>query len=153
MKKKEQSLNAGAITSSLKAIDSFSDPIKKIGERLACVNSVKRKAGDIPADVPVLILTRETMPEKIYRLTKGPIRVGRTEDAGIFLDGALVSRDHCFLREDEDEWIVEDNKSTNGLFVNGVKRSLKILCDGDIIRIGHFELIFIKSKKNSENFF
>ena len=46
-----------------------------------------------------------------------------------------------------DNWLIEDNKSQNGIFVNGKKITERLLCEGDIIRIGTIELIYINNKK------
>jgi ribosomal protein L37AE/L43A len=48
------------------------------------------------------------------------IRIGKAEDNDAVVAGAYVSRYHAqLLRTQEEEWMLEDNHSTNGTFVNG----------------------------------
>src|SRR5258706_7995144 len=57
----------------------------------------------------------------------------------------MFSRQHCRLSRVDfgpSKWSITDNQSTNGLFVNGRRVEFKELSDGDVIRIGQYELQF-----------
>src|SRR5258706_11557548 len=55
----------------------------------------------------------------------------------------MFSRQHCRLSRMDfgpSKWSISDNQSTNGLFVNGHRVEFKELNDGDVIRVGQYEL-------------
>lgn len=49
------------------------------------------------------------------------IRIGRADDNQLVLPGAKVSRHHATVLWKNNEWIVRDENSGNGTFVNGMK--------------------------------
>ena len=59
---------------------------------------------------------------------------------GLVLDSEhqklMISRSHAQLQPADGKWKVLDVGSTNGLLVNGVKRSEAVLHDGDIVTFG-----------------
>ena len=61
-------------------------------------------------------------------------------DGGLVLDSEhqklMISRSHAQLQHADGKWKVRDVGSTNGLLVNGVKRSEAVLQDGDIVTFG-----------------
>ena len=69
------------------------------------------------------------------------IVVGRTADAGLRLDHAMISRKHAeFFRDAEGRHHVRDLESRNHTFVNGEPVAERLLGDGDQINIGPFTL-------------
>ncbi|HUU85207.1 MAG TPA: FHA domain-containing protein [Phycisphaerae bacterium] len=72
-----------------------------------------------------------------------PIEIGKFPGVGILLAGTKVSRTHCRLTRTEFGWRIEDQKSTNGLFVNGQRTAIHELQDGDSLRIGEFILRYV----------
>jgi pSer/pThr/pTyr-binding forkhead associated (FHA) protein len=69
--------------------------------------------------------------------------LGRSRDCDIVLDDAGVSRRHAEIRPTEDEWVLADLGSTNGVRVNGrALRSKHALQLGDRIELGNTELVF-----------
>jgi membrane associated rhomboid family serine protease/pSer/pThr/pTyr-binding forkhead associated (FHA) protein len=72
-----------------------------------------------------------------------PVSVGKLPSEDIQLVGARVSRSHFRLIPSGKAWRVEDNKSTNGLFVNGERVTERNLRDGDRLRAGEYELAFV----------
>lgn len=72
-----------------------------------------------------------------------PIEIGKDPAGRIALPGELVSRSHCKLQRLDfgpSRWTLEDNNSTNGVFVNGQRITSHELQDGDVIDIGEYEL-------------
>ena len=57
--------------------------------------------------------------EQVFLGGSEPIVVGKAEDANLRLLASSVSRKHCRLVSNDRGWRIEDNGSTNGLFVNG----------------------------------
>lgn len=72
------------------------------------------------------------------------IEIGKLPERHLQLAGQKVSRLHCkLLRLDfgPSRWSLEDNHSTNGLFVNGQRVTSPVeLKDGDIIEVGEYSL-------------
>ncbi len=63
--------------------------------------------------------------------------VGRHLDCDACLNSARVSRRHCCLALGDDEVLVRDLGSTNGLMVNGVRVVEGVLRPGDVLTIAH----------------
>jgi len=54
----------------------------------------------------------------------------------------LISRRHCEIRRDDDNFILEDMRSRNGTKVNGVTIKKSTLSSGDMIDVGRCTLFF-----------
>ncbi|HRX85937.1 MAG TPA: rhomboid family intramembrane serine protease [Phycisphaerae bacterium] len=78
--------------------------------------------------------------ELVFLGGRGPIDVGKAENAHLRLLSSAVSRRHCRLVQIDRGWRVEDQGSTNGLFVNNRRVKGHNLLHGDVVRIGDFEL-------------
>lgn len=50
----------------------------------------------------------------------GMITVGRAKNNDVVLASPSVSKIHCFLHQSGDEWLIEDNGTTNGTRLDGV---------------------------------
>ena len=70
-----------------------------------------------------------------FQLGKQEYKIGRTEKCDIQLAIKHISRVHAKIFFKNDEYIVEDLCSTNGLYLNGIKITKCILRDGDVIEI------------------
>src|SRR6185312_13983419 len=64
--------------------------------------------------------------------------IGRSPDCGVFLDDVTVSRKHAVLEERDGHWLVEDQSSLNGTFVNRRRVESAELEDGDELQIGKY---------------
>ncbi|NOX57664.1 MAG: FHA domain-containing protein [Planctomycetes bacterium] len=78
--------------------------------------------------------------EQIFLGGNDPLEIGKGPDSHLRLRCSSVSRQHCRLVPRANGWRLEDRNSTNGLFVNNRRISEHSLCDGDVVRIGEFEL-------------
>jgi hypothetical protein len=76
-------------------------------------------------------------------LRDGWTRVGRSLSAQIRFDDPTVSRRHALVHREEGSVRILDDRSLNGLFVNGDRVDWHQLADGDRITIGRFDLHFI----------
>ena len=89
-------------------------------------------------DCLVVIYTKEpTLLGKRFVLDDSPTRIGRGTDNHIVLDSDSVSRRHAHLETRGKNWIVTDDGSTNGSYVNDeqVHREV-VLRNGDRLKIG-----------------
>lgn len=81
----------------------------------------------------------------MFPLHPGWIRIGRSGAADIRLDDPTVSRRHALVvLTDEGEVRVLDDRSLNGLFVNGERVEWAALDDGDELEIGRYCIYLIK---------
>jgi hypothetical protein len=70
-------------------------------------------------------------------------RIGRSPDCEIFLDDVTVSRNHAVLIERNGTYVVEDQGSLNGTFVNRKRIESATLHEGDEVQIGKYRMTFI----------
>jgi membrane associated rhomboid family serine protease/pSer/pThr/pTyr-binding forkhead associated (FHA) protein len=73
------------------------------------------------------------------------ITIGKLPDRTIVLPGNMVSRGHCKLMRLDfgpSRWEIQDNNSTNGLFVNGERVQTRELRDEDVVTVGDYDLKF-----------
>lgn len=79
-------------------------------------------------------------------LQSGWTRIGRSAVADVRLDDPTVSRRHALivLTEDGDLRALDD-RSLNGLFVNGARVEWAPLADGDELEIGRFRLYVLEA--------
>jgi pSer/pThr/pTyr-binding forkhead associated (FHA) protein len=70
-------------------------------------------------------------------------RIGRSPDCEIFLDDVTVSRNHAVLIEENGKYVVEDQNSLNGTFVNRRRIERASLEEGDELQIGKYRMTFI----------
>ena len=70
-------------------------------------------------------------------------RIGRSMSADIRFDDPTVSRRHAMIHHDGDVVRILDDRSLNGVFVNGDRVDMRELADGDELTIGRFRLYFM----------
>jgi hypothetical protein len=97
-----------------------------------------------------LVVEQGAEPGKVYTLVN-PGTVGRQAGNDIVLEDPGVSRKHAsFSRGADGAWVVTDNHSSNGTYVNGEKiESPTTLRPGDAIRISQAVLRFNPSPEGS----
>jgi hypothetical protein len=78
-----------------------------------------------------------------YALHREWTRIGRSLAADIRFDDPTVSRRHALIVRQPDGLRVLDDRSLNGVFVNGERVEWSTLADGDEIVIGRHHLHFV----------
>ena len=68
--------------------------------------------------------------------------IGRGLSADVRLDDATVSRKHAVIVRRGEESVILDDRSMNGVWVNGERVTESPLNDGDEIRLGRVPLLF-----------
>jgi hypothetical protein len=76
-------------------------------------------------------------------LTREWTRIGRSLAADIRFDDPTVSRRHALIVRQADGVRLLDDRSLNGVFVNGARVDGKALQDGDEIVLGRYRLLFV----------
>jgi DNA-directed RNA polymerase subunit RPC12/RpoP len=70
-------------------------------------------------------------------------RVGRSLAADVRFDDPTVSRRHALIVRQADGVRVLDDRSLNGVFVNGERVEWRVLSDGDEILVGRYRLHYL----------
>ena len=78
-----------------------------------------------------------------YALQREWTRIGRSLAADIRFDDPTVSRRHALIVRQPDGLRVLDDRSLNGVFVNGERVEWSTLADGDEVVIGRHHLHFV----------
>jgi pSer/pThr/pTyr-binding forkhead associated (FHA) protein len=77
-------------------------------------------------------------------LTREWTRVGRSLAADVRFDDPTVSRRHALIVKQADGVRVLDDRSLNGVFVNGERVDWRGLKDGDEIVVGRYRLTYLE---------
>jgi predicted RNA-binding Zn-ribbon protein involved in translation (DUF1610 family) len=85
----------------------------------------------------------ETDDVTAFTLQREWTRIGRSLAADIRFDDPTVSRRHALIVRQPDGLRVLDDRSLNGVFVNGERVEWSTLADGDEIVIGRHHLHFV----------
>jgi pSer/pThr/pTyr-binding forkhead associated (FHA) protein len=81
--------------------------------------------------------------ERVVALSREWTRIGRSLAADVRFDDATVSRRHALLVAQADGVRVLDDRSLNGVYVNGRRVEWSTLGDGDRITVGRHTLWFL----------
>lgn len=91
---------------------------------------------------PVLRVVKGANVGTLYKLKGDNITLGRNPSSDIFLNDMTVSREHAIIKHEDLGYVVYDDDSFNGVWVNNKNISEKVLKPGDILQIGKFAFIF-----------
>lgn len=89
-----------------------------------------------------------------YPITATPVSIGRNEQNMIVLFDERASRFHAVIEQNGSSFVIRDDLSRNGTFVNGLELPRKVnrvLIDGDEIRVGNFRLQFHLTQASAAN--
>ena len=77
-----------------------------------------------------------------FSLVEERTTIGRSPDCDIFLDDVTVSRRHAVALRQGDAFVIEDQGSLNGTFLNRRRIESAELSDDDELQIGKYRLVF-----------
>ena len=80
---------------------------------------------------------------RAHPITRDLTRIGRSLAADIRFDDATVSRRHALVVRQPDGLRVVDDRSLNGVHVNGTRVEWRTLHDGDELTVGRHRLVFL----------
>ena len=120
-----------------------------IGDAPPPVHNTAEFGGQVdtpPGDGPRLAVTPPDGEQVIYPFGGDVMSLGRgrNNDIQIKNDGK-ISRYHCRIFRRGDEFIVEDNKSSNGTLVDGKLVTRQRLEGGEIVQLGETRVQFFMS--------
>ena len=75
-------------------------------------------------------------------LTGGVVTIGRQPDNLLRIDNPIVSGHHARIFWENNHYVLEDNESFNGTYLNNRRVSKAVLQDGDVIVIGKHRIEF-----------
>jgi len=82
---------------------------------------------------------------RLFGVRRGWTRIGRSVNSDIRLDDPSVSRRHALIVSEADESLrILDDRSLNGVFVNGSLIEWGKLEDGDELTIGRYRLYVLE---------
>ncbi len=80
-------------------------------------------------------------------LTREWTRIGRSLAADVRFDDPTVSRRHALIVRQPDGVRLLDDRSLNGVYVNGARVDGRVLEDGDEIIVGRYRLTFLERQR------
>jgi RNA polymerase subunit RPABC4/transcription elongation factor Spt4 len=101
---------------------------------------------ELRQDVPVLMVENGPNTGETWRVEAGGVLLGRHPEADIFLSDITVSREHARIIRDDSGYVLEDNSSLNGTYVNRNEIDRVVLHDQDEIQIGKFKMLFLDAR-------
>lgn len=93
----------------------------------------------------MLVVRQGKEPGRVFEARKDRLTIGRSRESDIFLEDLAVSRLHTTVSRDEyGRYILRDENSANGTYVNGQRVSEHVLEEGDEIQVGQSVLAFVR---------
>jgi hypothetical protein len=92
------------------------------------------------------LVYRDASRVSVMPLTREWTKIGRSLSADIRLDDPTVSRRHALVCRQPEGVRVLDDRSLNGIFLNGEHSEWARLQDGDELMIGRYRLYFVERR-------
>jgi pSer/pThr/pTyr-binding forkhead associated (FHA) protein len=109
----------------------------EIGDRLAQARAGIAEPGEY-------LVYEEADELRTVELSREWTRIGRSLAADLRFDDPTVSRRHALIVRHPDGVRLLDDRSLNGVFVNGARIDGRLLEDGDEIIVGRYRLSFLR---------
>jgi len=96
-----------------------------------------------------ILLVNPSGHRKRIPLARFPFTIGRQADNDVVIRDNRASRHHARIVRQASDYVVEDLKSTHGVWVNGERVERQVLHSGDTIRFGFqdsYELILVQEE-------
>ncbi|MGH2514172.1 MAG: FHA domain-containing protein, partial [Ktedonobacterales bacterium] len=93
----------------------------------------------------MIVVRQGKEPGRIFEVRKDRLTIGRSRESDIFLEDLAVSRLHTTVaRDNSGRYLLRDENSANGTYVNGQRISEHVLDEGDEIQVGQTVLAFVR---------
>ena len=99
---------------------------------------------------PRLLVLSGPLKGSTYVLSGTEIPVGRDFSNALTISDPALSRRHCVLMDDGDDYVIRDLDSRNGTYVNGVAVQESRLQHGDQISAGDSVFLFLLKEREEE---
>ena len=108
------------------------------------VEEARNDLGDLGIKGPALVVrSGGGLSGEVFSAAGERTTIGRSPDCDVFLDDVTVSRRHATLVHDESRFLLQDQGSLNGTFLNRHRIESAELADGDEVQIGKYRLTFL----------
>jgi pSer/pThr/pTyr-binding forkhead associated (FHA) protein len=81
---------------------------------------------------------------RIFPLDKNEVTIGRSLDNQLVINDLGVSRTHAKLQARGGRFMIRDQNSTSGTYVNGQRVRRKTLDSGDIISLAGIPMLYVE---------
>jgi pSer/pThr/pTyr-binding forkhead associated (FHA) protein len=100
---------------------------------------------ELPSTEPsvFLVFNRQIIP-----LEKQVTRLGRQLENDIVFNEEFVSRFHAEIRLEDGKYVLYDNDSTSGTYVNSEQVQRRVLHSGDLISLASIQIMFVDNSPN-----
>jgi hypothetical protein len=99
--------------------------------------------GQAPARISAALVLQTPHGVQRFALDNSPVTIGRGLHNDIILEDPRVSRQHAQIRFKSRRFLIADQGSMNGSYVNGIPITTEhVLHHGDIVSLGGLELTF-----------
>jgi hypothetical protein len=93
----------------------------------------------------MILIARGANKGSRFLITAEGATIGRSASSSIFLDDVTVSRTHATISKQGNSFILKDEGSLNGTYINNISVTEHALVSGDEFQIGKFHLLFVSS--------
>lgn len=93
----------------------------------------------------MILIARGANKGSRFLITSEGVVIGRSSNSSIFLDDVTVSRTHAKITKQGKGFILKDEGSLNGTYINNISVTEHVLVSGDEFQIGKFHLLFVSS--------
>jgi pSer/pThr/pTyr-binding forkhead associated (FHA) protein len=93
-------------------------------------------------EMPRLVGLTGNVRGKEFFLMRTEVKIGRSEENDIAIDHQSMSRQHARFVLEDAAWKVVDNKSANGVHINGELYAISAVKPGDTVELGHLKFRF-----------
>jgi hypothetical protein len=108
------------------------------------VEEAHLELGDLGIKGPALVVrSGGGLAGEVFSLESESTSIGRSPDCDVFLDDVTVSRRHALLARRGSSFLLQDQGSLNGTFLNRRRIESAELADGDEVQIGKYRLTFL----------
>ncbi len=120
------------------------NPMVDLGEETEDPSWVDEVRSGIASPGQYLAYRNQNATVQVFALSREWTRIGRSLAADIRFDDPTVSRRHALIVRQPDGLRVLDDRSLNGVFVNGERVEWSTLAEGDEIVIGRHHLHYVE---------
>jgi two-component system, NtrC family, sensor kinase len=95
--------------------------------------------------VGTLEVVRGQVPDRSFPLSSRTYTIGRARQNDICLPEPSVSKFHARLVHEEGRFVIEDQGSLHGIYVNAAKVPRAVLSSGDVVQLGNLTLKYSRA--------
>ncbi|CAN2197806.1 Forkhead-associated (FHA) domain [Candidatus Nanopelagicaceae bacterium] len=145
----EQSQNELTTTIHLGLREVSNSSEKHLEEQLALLSpedrAVVAEIQGSKGEKAMILIARGANKGSRFLVTAEGVSVGRSASSSIFLDDVTVSRTHATISKQDNSFVLKDEGSLNGTYINNISVTEHVLVSGDEFQIGKFHLLFVGS--------